>query len=151
MGYGNDFTTTTTTTTPTPTPKIMILFIIQLIYLLPTLSSPKPLRHRLPSHNIFISFSLIYLFPLYCYQTTDFHLPDGRTASPFYPPFSPRCFWLVVVCVWLLSLTGGGCRISSHPRRRISSHNKFVASFQSMRIHPQYALIPARSFVVVIV
>jgi hypothetical protein len=40
MGDGNDFTTTTT-----PTPKIMVLFIIQLIYLLPTLSSPKRLRH----------------------------------------------------------------------------------------------------------
>ena len=80
--------------------------------------------------------------------------PNVFTSLMIVPPILTlhyrRCFWLVVVCVRPLSLTGGR-RISSHPCRRISSHNKFVASFQSMRIHPQYAVIPARSFVVVIV
>ena len=30
----------------------------------------------------------------------NFHLPDGRTTSPYYPPLlSPVFHWLVVVCV----------------------------------------------------
>ena len=83
-----------------------------------------------------------HYFPLYCHQTTHFYLPDGRTASPYYHYCRAVFGWLL--CVF----SSNGGRPSNN---FIPSHNKFVASFQSMRIHPQFALIPARSFVVVIV
>jgi hypothetical protein len=48
----------------------------------------------------FINISVL----LYCCQTTDFHLPDDRAASPFYPPLPPT------VTGWLLceSLSNSG-------------------------------------------
>ena len=90
MGDGNDFTTT-------PTPKVMILFIIQLIYLLTTLSSPKRLRHRMPSHNIFMFFINI---PLPTILSPNDRLSPARWLHPLsLLSFSPPIFWLVVVCV----------------------------------------------------
>ena len=43
-------------------------------------------------------------------KTIDLHLPDGRTASPFYPPLQPT------VSGWLLceSLSNGGCLMQYH-------------------------------------
>ena len=60
--------------------------------------------------------SIIIFAPLYyvlfssCHQTSDFHLPDGRTASPFYPPLPPT------VSGWLLcgSSSNGGCLMQYH-------------------------------------
>ena len=43
-------------------------------------------------------------------KTIELHLPDGRAASPFYPPFSPT------VSGWLLceSSSNGGCLMQYH-------------------------------------
>jgi hypothetical protein len=70
--------TISTTTTTTTTTKLMILFYF-LINILHT------------SHSIVT-------------KRIDFHLPDGRATSPYYPPLSAPVFgWLLCV-----SLSNGG-------------------------------------------
>jgi len=55
-------------------------------------------------------FILFINIPLPVTKTIELHLPDGRTTSPFSPPFSPT------FSGWLLckSSSNGGCLMQYH-------------------------------------
>ena len=61
-------------------------------------------------HNIIAPLIAFYFIPLPITKTIYLHIPDGRAASPFSPPFSPT------VTGWLLceSMSNGDCLMQYH-------------------------------------